>query len=59
MPSVTFHRMPSSWWQHLKLSLRERWPRAFRRLIVRWKPAHQAVLFVEDSRARVQEVEAN
>lgn len=33
--------MPRTWWQHLKLALRERWPRMFGRLIVQWGPAHK------------------
>jgi hypothetical protein len=29
-------KAPSTWWQHLKLALRARWPRLFRRLSVRY-----------------------
>jgi hypothetical protein len=29
-------KAPSTWWQHLKLALRDRWPRLFRRLSVRY-----------------------
>lgn len=28
------YRSPATWWQHLKLALRTRWPRLFRRLRV-------------------------
>lgn len=29
-------RCPATWWQHLRLALRERWPRLFGRLAVRF-----------------------
>jgi len=29
-------RSPATWWQHLKLALRTRWPRLFRRLRVEY-----------------------
>lgn len=29
-------RCPSTWWQHLKLALRSKWPRLFHRLAVRF-----------------------
>lgn len=58
-PTATVALMPETWWQHFKLALRERWPRVFRRLIVRWSPARKmtftatldglhAVEYVED-----------
>ncbi len=34
-------RAPATWWQHVKLALRTRWPRLFRRLIVRWVVAER------------------
>ena len=32
-------RCPTTWWQHLKLALRTRWPRLFGRLAVRFEHA--------------------
>lgn len=32
-------RCPATWWQHLRLALRERWPRLFGRLAVRFDEA--------------------
>lgn len=32
-------KAPESWWQHLKLTLRERWPHVFGRLTVRFREA--------------------
>lgn len=32
-------RCPATWWQHLKLALRTRWPRIFGRLVVRFDVA--------------------
>lgn len=32
-------RCPATWWQHLRLVLRERWPRLFGRLAVRFDEA--------------------
>lgn len=32
-------RCPATWWQHLKLTLRTRWPRLFWRLAVRFEHA--------------------
>lgn len=37
--SVIKLRCPATWWQHLKLALRTRWPRLFRRLAVRFDEA--------------------
>jgi hypothetical protein len=35
-------RCPVTWWQHLKLALRQRWPRLFGRLVVRFHEVSQA-----------------
>lgn len=48
--------MPRTWWQHLKLALRDRWPRMFGRLIVQWAPARK--VDVGALRAGARDVEA-
>ena len=32
-------RCPETWWQHVKLAARERWPRLFKRIVVRYRVA--------------------
>lgn len=47
--------MPRTWWQHLKLALRTRWPRLLRRVRVEWAPAWKVDLRAPES---VEHVEA-
>lgn len=35
--------LPRDWWQHLKLTLRTRWPRLFGRLDVKWRQPRRLV----------------